>query len=84
MSLKRIAVVMAAATASHNHNKNNTWTSLTSGTIGSTSTHVNHTYTDLYSHTNHNYTSSKNYNNQGLRVMRPGGPGGNVNILLGG
>ncbi|CAO1352672.1 unnamed protein product [Diamesa serratosioi] len=79
MSLKRIAVVMAAATASHNHNKNNTWMSLTSGT---TTTHVNHT--DLYSHTNHNYTSGKSYNNQGLRVMRPGGPGGNVNILLGG
>lgn len=81
MSLKRTAIQLAVSHANHNHSSTpSVWHSLSSG---SPSSHSN--ATDFYTATNFNHTG-KNYNNQGLRVMRPGVGGfhGNVNILLGG
>jgi hypothetical protein len=88
MSLKRTAILLAVSQNNHHHaaTNNSVWNSLTSSgsghSIGSSSSNS----TDFYTATNFNYTSNKSYNNQGMRVMRPGVGGfhGNVNILLGG
>ncbi|CRK96300.1 CLUMA_CG009719, isoform A [Clunio marinus] len=81
MSLKRTAILLAVSHANQQQSTNNTaWNSLASGNINS-----QYNATDFYTATNFNH-SNKNFNNQGLRVMRPGVGGfhGNVNILLGG
>ena len=81
MSLKRTAILLAVSHSNHHaaNNSNNVWNSLSS------STNSNSNATDFYTASNFNH-SNKSYNNQGLRVMRPGASGfnGNVNILLGG
>lgn len=80
MSLKRTAILLAVSHSNHQtaNNSGTVWNSLATG-------NSNANATDYYTATNFN-SSSKNYNNQGLRVMRPGAGGfhGNVNILLGG
>lgn len=83
MSLKRTAILLAVSHSNHYHATNSSgtvWNSLSSGNINS---HSN--ATDFYTAANFDH-SNKSYNNQGLRVMRPGVGGfhGNVNILLGG
>lgn len=84
MSLKRTAVLLPVSHLNHHHSTNNSaWISLTSGNTNSHTSNAS----DFYTATNFNGNySSKSYNNQGMRVMRPGVGGfhGNVNILLGG
>ena len=80
MSLKRTAILLAVSHANHPTTNHSVWNSLASGSS------PQHNSSDFYTATNFNGNYSKNYNNQGMRVMRPGVGGfhGNVNILLGG
>ena len=84
MSLKRTAILLAVSHANHHQSNNGStaWSSLSGGGGGGGS-HSN--ATDFYTATNPSH-NNKSYNNQGMRVTRPGGGGfhGNVNILLGG
>jgi hypothetical protein len=84
MSLKRTAILLAVSHSNHHQTTNNSaWNSLASGNTNSHSANAS----DFYTATNFNGNNSgKSYNNQGMRVMRPGVGGfhGNVNILLGG
>jgi hypothetical protein len=80
MSLKRTGP-LAVSHTNHPTANHSIWNSLASGGP------IQHNTTDFYTATNFNGNySSKSYNNQGMRVMRPGVGGfhGNVNILLGG
>lgn len=84
MSLKRTAILLAVSHSNHHQSttNNSAWNSIASG-----NTHSLANASDFYTATNFNGNySSKSYNNQGMRVMRPGVGGfhGNVNILLGG
>lgn len=85
MSLKRTAILLAVSHSNHHQSTNSSaWNSLASG---GTNSHSSANSSDFYTATNFNGNySSKSYNNQGMRVMRPGVGGfhGNVNILLGG
>lgn len=85
MSLKRTAVLHAVSHSNQPTTNYSVWQSLASG--GGSQQQQQHNASDFYTATNFNGNfSSKSYNNQGMRVMRPGVGGfhGNVNILLGG